>query len=116
MIKLKSVIFAIAIVILTIFGTGCLVNQDNISAADKLSPTFPLPTSPNINNVSYGPEPAQKLDVWLPQGPVSGTMIFYHSGGWISGTEDQVVPSILSETARGWAVVSVGYRKRRMGR
>ncbi|WP_243397403.1 alpha/beta hydrolase [Crocosphaera subtropica] len=59
-----------------------------------------------VNNISL------KLDIYAPKNknePVS-TLIYFHGGGWISGTKDATLSSILPYIKKGWGVVTVQYR------
>jgi acetyl esterase/lipase len=88
---------------------GCLVNQNNLGAAEKLSTSAPTPVAPTRNNVLYGPESHQHLDIYQPDGTPRGTIVFFHAGGWCCGDEDDVDALILSQVTHGFAVVSVHY-------
>jgi acetyl esterase/lipase len=76
-----------------------------------LSETPVSSESPSTAGVRYGPDPAQLLDIHEPTGgaPV-GTIVYLHSGGWISGTRTKVSELVASQLGTGWAVVSVDYR------
>lgn len=73
------------------------------------SPVSSEPVS--AGGIGYGPDPAQLLDVYQPTGGGrSGTIVYLHAGGWVSGSRTKVSELVASELARGWAVVSVDYR------
>lgn len=60
-------------------------------------------------DIPYGPEPRQKLDLIRPEGPCRGLVVFVHGGFWLEcGKSDW---SDLAEGARanGWAVALPGY-------
>ena len=74
------------------------------------------------NNISYGDDPQQILDIYL-QGSYIGeptffkkdsdskpTLVYYHGGGWVQGSKDEQAPRFLSYLERGWNVVNVEYR------
>ena len=90
--------------------SACQVNQDNISAADKLSATAVLPTAPTVSNVAYGPRNAHKFDIWRPAGASVGTIIYFHSGGWIAGDKTEIFGLVRNQISKGWTVVSVNHR------
>lgn len=98
-----------AVLAMSFLLAGCLVNQNNLGFAEKLTPTAPTKVVPSRNNVSYGPESHQHLDVYAPQSEPRGTIVFFHAGGWCCGDEDDVDALILSQIERGFAVVSVHY-------
>ena len=64
-------------------------------------------------NCSYGEDPRQALDIYLPnEGTGPFPIVFYiHGGSWQRGAKDdvQVVP-FMDGVNRGYAVVSIGYR------
>ena len=89
--------------------SGCLVIQNDIGSAERLRPSAPTKLIPTRNNVPYGPEEHQHLDIYQPVGTPRGTIIFFHAGGWCCGDEDDVDALVLSQIDRGFAVVSVHY-------
>ena len=64
-------------------------------------------------DVSYGPVPEQKLDIYLPDegdGPFP-VILYVHGGGWAMGCKtDGAIDCCLEGVKRGYAVVSVDYR------
>lgn len=72
---------------------------------------------PNIHrNIAYGPNPAQKLDIYVPDSalihkPQAGypTLIFVHGGSWNSGHKELYAPTALKLLPYGIALVIVGY-------
>lgn len=63
-------------------------------------------------DLTYGAQPWQRLDLFLPEGAVKGVIVYAHGGGFRKGDrKDPVVPRLIpSITARNLALVSVGYR------
>lgn len=64
-------------------------------------------------DVPYGAHDGQVLDVHLPRRSGRAprpTVVFFHGGGWMSGSRADVSPLVRAQLARGWVVVSVGYR------
>jgi acetyl esterase/lipase len=51
-----------------------------------------------------------RIDVTTPQ----PTLIFIHGGGWVGGTKEYIVTSLLPWIAQGWNVVDVEYRLARV--
>ena len=97
--------------VLTLALGACRVNSVNLFASDKLAPGSPESAVPSREGVAYGPDPMQKIDIHLPtNGANVGTIVYFHAGGWISGSREQIAPIVLAERARGWAIVSVEYR------
>lgn len=52
----------------------------------------------------------RRRDVTTPQ----PTLIFYHGGGWVGGTKENAVMSIVPWLEMGWNVVNVEYRMARV--
>src|SRR5690349_1192501 len=52
----------------------------------------------------------RRRDVQTPQ----PTLVFYHGGGWIAGTKESAVMSIMPWLEMGWNVVNVEYRMARV--
>lgn len=66
-----------------------------------------------VRNVAYGPDPAQRFDLYLPANPSSAPVVFYvHGGGWANG--DKTNPGLANKLGywlpKGHAVVSSNYR------
>lgn len=67
-----------------------------------------------LQDVAYADDsPAQKLDVYLPKGAESASVIVVvHGGGFRFGDENMaILQPIFKAVERGYAVVSVDYRK-----
>jgi acetyl esterase/lipase len=74
-----------------------------------------LPAGAHLEqDLAYGDDPAQRLDVYLPAGPVAGPLIvIVHGGAWALG--DKARPAVVAGKIghwlpRGFVVVSVNYR------
>lgn len=69
----------------------------------------------SLNNVSYGTDTAQRLDVFLPAGrttTATKAIILVHGGAWISGDKtdmNQFIPVIKSRLS-DYAVFNLNYR------
>ena len=66
-----------------------------------------------IRNVAYGPDPAQRFDLYLPANASRAPVVFYvHGGGWANG--DKTNPGLANKLAywlpKGYAVISANYR------
>ena len=66
-----------------------------------------------IRNIAYGPDPAQRFDLYLPANASRAPVVFYvHGGGWANG--DKTNPGLASKLAywlpKGYAVISANYR------
>ena len=69
-------------------------------------------TCQTFSGLTYGGEPAQKLDLLVPQGAASPVplVIYIHGGGWISGSRTPIPAGISALCSRGYAVASLDYR------
>lgn len=74
----------------------------------------PVPSVVPLADLAYGPDPAQRLDVYAPAG-VAGApiLLMIHGGGWRRG--DKAAPPVIDRKVshwcgHGWVVVSANYR------
>lgn len=66
-------------------------------------------------NVSYGAEPRQKMDIYLPKGRNASstiTVVMIHGGGWVGGDKSEFTPFIdtIRKRLPDWAVININYR------
>jgi acetyl esterase/lipase len=59
--------------------------------------------------IPYGPGPRQMLDLFLPEGPAKGLMVFIHGGYWLAFGPGDWSAFAQGALARGWAVAMPGY-------
>lgn len=67
------------------------------------------------NNIAYGSDPAQKMDMYLPPNRSTAStnvMILIHGGGWSSGDKSDFALYIdsLKKRLPGYAIFSINYR------
>ena len=104
-------------------AVGLMVGADAASLSAQLSPTAEWATRAQNAylvqaNVTYltasGSESKfdlyRRRDVQTPQ----PTLVFYHGGGWIVGTKEAALMSIMPWLEMGWNVVNVEYRMARV--
>jgi acetyl esterase/lipase len=64
--------------------------------------------------VAYGPDPAQKLDVWAPRSRKPGqtypVLVFFYGGGWVKGSRGEYGFAGRAFAAQGFVVVVPDYR------
>jgi alpha/beta superfamily hydrolase len=106
--KLVIAVHSIGIAVLLI---GCAVPDPKPGQTIGHDYTAPKPFFID-ENLSYGPNEKQKLDLYYPEFQTRGLIVFLHGGGWIAGDKadtdhDQL---LLKQVERGYAVASVGYR------
>ena len=69
----------------------------------------------NIADASYGSDPAQRMDIYLPAGRTTTTtkaIVVIHGGAWISGDKtemNQYLP-VLKQQMPDYAVFNINYR------
>ena len=63
---------------------------------------------PDHRDVAYGPDPAHRLDLYLPPRGPAPVVVFLHGGGWSHGDKWPCPAQPLA--AAGFAVASVNYR------
>ncbi|HEY1035705.1 MAG TPA: alpha/beta hydrolase [Pseudoxanthomonas sp.] len=79
------------------------------------APTLPAGAR-SVRDVSYGTDPRQRYDVYLPAQPQRAPVIlFVHGGGWANGNKDN--PGVVENKAaywlpKGYVLVSINYRMR----
>jgi acetyl esterase/lipase len=62
-------------------------------------------------DVSYGRNPAQRADVFVPRADANGaTVVLIHGGGWVGGDKHDLKPEALRLAQLGYVVVSLNYR------
>ena len=60
-------------------------------------------------NLPYGSGERQRHDLFLPEGPPKGTVIFIHGGYWMAFTRSDWSHLAAGPLARGWAVAMPSY-------
>lgn len=66
-----------------------------------------------VNGAAYGPEPRQRLDVWVPKGGSAGPLpvvLFFYGGGWNMGDRGDYGFAGRAFAARGFIAVVPDYR------
>lgn len=111
----RGAVWLLAGLLLGTWAASCFVNQGDLWPKDRLAPGYSPAVGSVTRDVRYGPDPQHLLDVWRPVGPQIGTIVYWHSGGWCSGSKDDVAAFVLAELDEGWAVVSADYRNTSAG-
>ncbi|OYW48581.1 MAG: esterase [Novosphingobium sp. 28-62-57] len=69
--------------------------------------------APGAQTLSYGSDPAQVLDLWVPKGAKAAPLVLYvHGGGWKRGSKDTAMGNALPGhlVGQGYAFASINYR------
>ncbi|WP_187174456.1 alpha/beta hydrolase [Algoriphagus sp. AK58] len=88
------------------FLFACSIDQENSS---EILPAL------EISNTSYGADPRQKMDIFLPAGRSSDktpVLIYIHGGAWIDGDKSEFVQvkPLVEQAFPGFAMISLNYR------
>jgi len=65
--------------------------------------------APGRLDLAYGPDPAERLDLFLPEGRPRGTLMYIHGGYWRSLDKSDASLVAPPFTAAGYAVAVVNY-------
>ncbi len=95
------------VLILTVLLWSCSDDPDNPISGE-------LPAI-DLLDESYGPEPIQSMNVYLPAGRSTETtplLVYIHGGAWVDGDKDQfdAFRSLAEIHFPEYAYVSIGYR------
>ena len=89
--------------------------QNTTGESSEASSNFALPPGAKVlRDISYGADPAQRMDVYIPQNVQNAPIIFMvHGGAWIMG--DKGHSSVIQNKVSRWLpkgiiIVSTNYR------
>ena len=106
---MKRIIKRIQSLILIISFTSCSNEPVTIDETSSVSLTYK-----ETLNVSYGPDPNQVYDIYLPENRNSLTkvMILIHGGGWTSGDKADMntIKDLYRQSLPDIAIVNINYR------
>jgi acetyl esterase/lipase len=81
---------------------------------DEMKMLMPMMSYAVIPNITYRTVDGWqgKLDVITPRGLKRPTpaLIYYHGGGWQTGSKEERMPLVLPYMSMGWTIVNVEYR------
>lgn len=106
----------VVVLSLVVFALASCAVPPPPDASHRIGPGVVRAAVPDAGDVSYGDDPAQRLDIYLPVGGGSrGVIVLVHGGAFVQGSREEVARLsgvIMTQTTRGFAVVNVGYRLR----
>lgn len=107
----KQALFALFLGLILITGALLIPESPPPSLEPKQGGAAAWSSLPAVQtDLRYGEEPPQVFDLHLPPTPgPHPTIVFAHSGGWSSGSKENVVLPIREAMKLGWAVASVNY-------
>ena len=94
------------LVIFSLYLSSCQKDSD---------PSLPVLAEKTTLNVEYGTSPAQKMDIYLPQGRGTATtkvIVMIHGGGWVLGDKSDFTEYVdtLKRRLPGYAIFNINYR------
>ena len=100
--------------LLSLFLTAC-ASSDDSTTIDLYNPEIAPQNENQILNLSYGDDPQQKMDLYLPKGrktDVTKVFILIHGGGWYLGDKSEFnnEVQILKAGFPDYAIANVNYR------
>lgn len=105
----KSLVVLTAFYLFSFFFTSC--NSDDDASGDNPNPLLQAETR---LNVSYGPNPRQVYDLYLPEGRTrqnTKVIILVHGGGWTSGDKSNMIQFVnfLRNNLPDYAIANINY-------
>lgn len=106
--KMKSIFFAS--LVFTLLLTSCSKSDDTGTGGTGSVP------EKSMTNVSYGTDPLQKMDIYLPANRTTATtkvLIYIHGGGWVTGDKADLTAAdidTLKKRVPDYAIFNLNYR------
>lgn len=108
-----NIFTAISFACIIVFASSCTKDDINNGTGGGGTGTLPART---IMDTAYGPDPKQRMDIYLPAGRTAATkvVVYIHGGGWESGSksdpEYQQHKEFLRQKWPDAAVATINYR------
>jgi acetyl esterase/lipase len=96
-------------ILLIIFITGFFACKKETTSSTEKTPAAV------ILNLSYGTDPLQKMDLYLPAGRIADTtklIVMIHGGAWIAGDKTDFTGFVprIQQLFPGYAIANINYR------
>lgn len=106
----RRLTFTVVLIASSVVVAAC--SDGNSGVTGGLPPATPPAVERIVNDVSYGTDPAQRFDVFLPAGRTDSTPVVFvlHGGGFVAGSRAEFDAQSRALLAKGLAVVNVDYR------
>ena len=107
--KIKNLFPAL---VLSLFVFASCSKSDNTGGGTGTTPVG----AKTMTNVSYGTDPLQKMDIYLPANRTTATtkvLIYIHGGGWITGDKGDLTAAdidTLRKRVPDYAIFNLNYR------
>ena len=101
----------VLLILPTLFFISC--QKNNLDGANIIVPPTVIAASTQ-QNVAYGADPLQKMDVYLPGGRSAATkvLIMIHGGGWSTGDKSELTVYVdtMKNRLPDYAIININYR------
>jgi acetyl esterase/lipase len=110
-VKSKTIlVIAVVIVAVLLLLVAIVVIRNRFGTDD--SNEHPITGLSSYTDISYGAEPSQKFDVYVPKSATVKfpLIIFIHGGAWIAGDKSDVTAIAKFLANQGFVVINMNYR------
>jgi acetyl esterase/lipase len=110
-VKSKTIlIIAVVIVLSLLLLTAVVVIKNRFGTDDSNGSQITGLSS--YTNISYGAEPSQKFDIYVPKSTTAKfpLIIFIHGGAWIAGDKSDVSAIAKFLANQGFVIINMNYR------
>ena len=101
----------VLLILPTLFFISC--QKNNLDDANIIVPPTVIAASTQ-QNIAYGADPLQKMDVYLPGGRSAATkvLIMIHGGGWSTGDKSELTVYVdtMKNRLPDYAIININYR------
>ena len=109
--KSKTIFIIVAVIVLVLVLLVAIVVIRNRFGTEDAN-EHPITGLSSYTDVSYGAEPSQKFDIYVPKSTSAkfSLIIFMHGGSWIAGDKSDVTPIAKFLANQGFVVINMNYR------